>query len=219
LKLVEAIPLNVADTDMKPHIMKLRKSEAQAVLLFVGPGHVARLQGTGKAMKFEPQWMSTTTCGDFPLMMAITKGLYAGTIAAGFGMLDPGKIGIGNVEHLDNPSLPLMQKYKRDAFGKFAQKGERWGMTFCAGIGYVEPFVEALRRVGRDLTREKVIAEMEKLENFQGIMGHVTYKPFKADDPLTRIGQQEIFLNQCMPDGTAKILTNWIKTTYIPMQH
>ena len=52
MELVEAIPVNVADTDMKPHIMKFRKAEAEAVLLFVGPGHVARLQGTGKAMQF-----------------------------------------------------------------------------------------------------------------------------------------------------------------------
>ena len=83
LQLVEAVPVNLADTDMKPHIMKFRKAGAEAVLLFVTPGHLARLIGTGKAMGFEPQWMTTTTCADFPLMMAITKGLYAGTIAAG----------------------------------------------------------------------------------------------------------------------------------------
>ena len=82
MELVEAIPVNVADTDMKPHIMKFRKAEAEAVLLFVSPGHVARLQGTGKAMQFTPQWMSTSTCSDVPLMMAITKGGYAGTIFA-----------------------------------------------------------------------------------------------------------------------------------------
>ena len=105
MKLVEQIPVNVADTDMKPHIMKFRKAKADAVLLFVGPGHLARLQGTAKAMQFKPQWMTTTTCGDFPLMMAITKGLYAGTIAAGFGLMDPDKTGIGNIEDINNPNI------------------------------------------------------------------------------------------------------------------
>jgi ABC-type branched-subunit amino acid transport system substrate-binding protein len=219
LKLVAEIPVNVADTDMKPHIMKFKKAKAEAVLLFVGPGHVARLQGTGKAMQFEPQWMTSTTCGDHPLMMAITKGLYAGTISAGFGMMDPKKIGIGNKEDFMNPSLPLLAKYKKDAYDQFAAKEERWGMTFTAGMGYVEPFVEALKRCGPDLTREKFVAEMEKIRDFHGIMGTVSYKPFDAKDPLCRIGQQEIFLVRAEADGTSTILTDWYTTEFIPMGH
>jgi len=216
LRLVAEVPVNVKDTDMKPHIMKFRKAGAEAVLLFVGPGHVARLQGTGKAMKFTPQWMTSTTCGDVPLMMAITKGGYAGTILASFGMVNPGQVGIGNVEDLNNPSHPLMKKYYNDAFKKFAAKEERWGLTFAAGIAYVEPFVEALKRCGRDLTREKLVAEMEKIRNFQGINGRISYARFTANDPSCRIGQTEIFLGQATKDAKLKILTDWIKTEYIP---
>ncbi|MFO7665677.1 MAG: ABC transporter substrate-binding protein [Desulfobacterales bacterium] len=217
VKLAAEIPVNLADTDMKPHIMEMRKAEAEAVLLFVTPGHLARIIGTGKAMQFEPQWMTTTTCADFPLMMAITKGAFAGTIAAGFGMLHPKQVGIGNVEDANNPSDKLMQKYKSDAFGKFAAKEERWGLTFAAGISFIEPFVEAVKRCGRDLTREKLVYELERIQNFQGIMGRVSYKPFDPKDPLCRIGQQEIFLYKCEPDGKGKILTDWVQTKYIPM--
>ena len=217
LKLVEQIPLNVADTDMKPHIMKYSKAKAEAVLLFVTPGPVARLIGTGKAMKFNPQWLSTTTCGDHPLMMAITKGLYAGTISASFGMMDPKAVGVGNKEDAMNPSLPLLAKIKRDAYDKFAAKEERWGMTYAAGIGFTEPFFEALKRVGRDLTREKLVAELEKIQNYKGIMGNVNYKPFDPTDPLCRIGQQEIFLVRAEADGTSTILTDWYTTEFIPM--
>jgi hypothetical protein len=46
-------------------------------------------------------------------------------------------------------------------------------------------------------------------------MGRVNYKPFQADDPLTRLGQREVFLVECMPDGKAKILSDWIQTDYI----
>jgi ABC-type branched-subunit amino acid transport system substrate-binding protein len=215
LKLAAEIPVNVADTDMKPHIMKLRQVEAEAVLMFVTPGHVARLIGTGKAMQFEPQWMTTTTCADFPLMMAITKGLYAGTIAASFGMMDPAKVGIGNLEDPNNPSMPLMQKYYNDAYKKYAAKEERWGMTFAAGIAYAEPLVKGLQLVGRDLTREKLVKKMETITNFKGIMGRVDYKPFQADNPLCRLGQKEVFLVQATEDGKSKILTDWIKTEYV----
>jgi branched-chain amino acid transport system substrate-binding protein len=217
MELVEQIPVNVADTDMKPHIMKFRKAKAEAVLLFVMPGQVARLIGTGKAMQFAPQWMTTTTCGDVPLMMAITKGLYAGTILANFGLMDPGLVGIGNTEDVNNPTHPLMKKYYNDAYKKYAAKEERWGLTFAAGIGFVEPFVEALKRVGRDLTRDKLVAEMEKIQNFQGIMGRVSYKPFDANDPSCRIGQSEVFVAQATKDAKMKVLTYWNRTEYIPM--
>ena len=215
MKLVEAVPVAVADTDMKPHIMKLKNSDADAVLLFVTPGTVARLIGTGKAMQFEPQWLSTTTCGDFPLMMAITKGLYEGVISASFGM-GAVKGNIGEVQGIMAPELDLMKKYKTEAYEKYAAEDERWGYTFCAGIGLAEPLVEALRRCGRDLTREKLVSELEGLENFKGIMGDITYQPFDPENPICRIGQQEIYLQQCTADGRSKILTDWQKTVYIP---
>ena len=217
LELVEAIPVNVADTDMKPHIMKFRKAKAEAILLFVGPGHVARLQGTGKAMKYEPQWMTSSTCSDVPLMMYITKGGYAGTIFATFANI--GDFKIGNIEDANNPSLPLSQKYYKDAFKKYAAKEERWGLTFGAGISYAEPFVEALKRSGRDLTREKLVAELEKMQNFQGSMSAVSYAPFKANDPTCRLGTSTIWVGQATADAKSKILTGWIKTKYVPMSH
>jgi ABC-type branched-subunit amino acid transport system substrate-binding protein len=219
LKLVAEIPVNVADTDMKPHIMKFRKAKAEAVLLFVGPGHVARLQGTGKAMQFEPQWMTSTTCGDVPLMMAITKGGYAGTILASFGMLDPGQVGVGGIEDLNAPSHPLMKKYYEEAFKKYAAKEERWGLTFAAGIAYTEPFVEALKRCGPNLTREKLVAEMEKIKDFQGIMGKINYAPFNPNDPSCRIGSSAVFIGQATADAKLKVLTDWIETEYIPISH
>ena len=43
LKLAAEVPVNVTDTDMKPHIMKLRQVNAEAVLMFVTPGPPQRL--------------------------------------------------------------------------------------------------------------------------------------------------------------------------------
>ncbi len=215
MELAAEIPVNVADTDMKPHIMALRKAKADAVILFVTPGHVARLIGTGKAMKFEPQWMTSTTCGDVPLMMYITKGLYAGTILAGLGMLEPSLTGIGNVEDANNPTLPLLAKYKRDAFDKYAAKDERWGLTYGVGFAYAEPLVEGLKRAGRNLTRERLVKSLEGIRNFQGTMGKISYKPFDSKDPSCRLGQKTVFIGQATKDAKTKVLTDWIKTDYV----
>ncbi|OQY07866.1 MAG: ABC transporter substrate-binding protein [Desulfobacteraceae bacterium 4572_123] len=196
MKLVAKIPVELKDTDMRPHIMKLRQSKADIVLLWVGPVHAVRIVGTAAAMKFAPQWMSTSTCSDLPLMYKFSKGLWKGVITAAF-------------SEMPDSELPLMKKYKK-AFDEYAAKGERWGVFFYAGFLFVEPMVEALNRCGRDLTRERFVKEMEGLKNFQGISGKISYKPFDPNDPFCRQGQNQTYLIQCMEGAKAKKLTNWM---------
>ncbi len=202
LKLVAEVPVELKDQDMKPHIMKLRQSEADMVLLWVTPVHAARLIGTAKAMKFAPQFMTVSTCSDFPLMMALSKGLFLGVIATTFG-------------ELPDSDLPLMQTYKKEVYEQFAAKGERWGLFYYAGILFVEPLVEALKRSGRYLTREKLIYELENLKGFKGIGGEVGYGIFNPNNGYaTRGGMKEVFMIQCLEKGKAKRLTNWTKIQY-----
>ena len=132
------------------------------VLLWTSVGHAVRLVGTSKAMKFAPQFMSTSTCSDFPLMMHISKGLWEGVICATFG-------------ELPDADDPLLQHYKKYAYGKYAAPKERWGLFYYAGIMFAEPLVEAIKRCGRDLTRERLVKELEGLKNFKGI-GPVSWR-------------------------------------------
>ena len=202
LKLVAKIPVEVKDTDMKPHIAKLRQAKPDMVLLWVSPVHAVRLVGTGAAMKFAPQWMSTSTCSDYPLMMHISKGLWQGVITASFG-------------ELPDSQSPLMQKYKKDAFGKFAAKKERWGVFFMAGILFSEPLVEGLKLAGRDLTREKFVKAMEGIKGFQGIGGEVNYSLYDPKDPYgSRQGMKTIFLAKCLEGGKAEKLSDWISPRF-----
>jgi branched-chain amino acid transport system substrate-binding protein len=111
---------------------------------------------------------------------------------------------------LPDSTAPLMQKYKK-AHEKFAAKDERWGVFFYAGIGFVEPMVEGLKRSGRDLTRERFVKEMEGIKNFKGIFGTIDYAPYEPSDVYSRQGQKEVFLTQCLEDGKAKQLTDWME--------
>jgi branched-chain amino acid transport system substrate-binding protein len=197
LKLVASVPVEIADTDMKPHVMELRKAEADVVLLWVTPVHAVRILGTAAAMHYQPQWMSTSTCSDFPLMLNISKGLWKGVI-------------VTNFAELPDSRSPLMQKYKK-AFDKYAAKEERWGVFFYAGFGFVEPMVEGLKRCGRDLTRERFVKAMEGIKNFKGIFGRIDYSAFEPSDVFCRQGQKEVFVTQCLADGKAKQLTDWME--------
>lgn len=200
LEVVSEVPVEVKDADMKPHVMKLRKANADMVLLWTSVGHAVRIVGVSKAMKFAPQFMSTSTCSDFPLMMHISKGLWEGVICATFG-------------ELPDSDHALLQKYKQEAYEAFAAKDERWGLFFYAGIIFAEPLVEAIERCGPELTREKLVAELEGLKDFRGIGPRISYKPFDPNDPMSRQGANETILVQCIADGKAKKLTDWLVMT------
>jgi len=195
LELVAQVPVELTDTDMKAHVLALSKAEADVVLLWMGPVHAVRVIGTATAMNFKPQWMSTSTCSDFPLMYKISKGLFQGVIT-------------GNFIAAPDSDSPLMKKYK-EAFDKYAAEGERWGVFYYAGFGFVEPLVEAMKRCGRDLTRERLVKELEGLKDFKGIMGAISYKPFDPKDPACRQGQNQVFISQCLEGAAVKKLTDW----------
>lgn len=198
MEVVAKVPVEKSDTDMKPHVMKLRKSKADMVLLVVTPGAAVRVVGTAKAMQFKPQFMSTSTLSDFPLMTHISKGLWEGVICATFGELTDG----------DDPGIV---KYKREVFEKYASKEERFSLFYTAGIVFAEPMIEGLKKAGRDLTTEKFIAAMESIKEFKGIGAKVSYKPFDANDIYSRQGARDTFLVQCLAGGKAKKLTDWMK--------
>ena len=197
LKLVAKVPVEMRDTDMKAHVMQMRKAKADAVLLWVSPIHAVRIIGTGRAMKFGPQWMSTSTCSDYPLMYKISKGLWGGVITGNFG-------------ELPDSRDSLMLRYKK-AFDKYAAKGERWGTFFYAGFGFVEPMVEGLRRTGRNLTRENFVKSMETIKGFKGVFGRIDYGPYDPKNLHSRQGQTELFLARCLKGGKAQKLTDWME--------
>ena len=197
MNLVAAIPVEKSETDLKSHVMRLKKSDADTVLMWVFPKHALGLLGAAKAMKFDPQWMSTSTCSDYPYMNEISKGLWAGVITTAFG---------------DGPDSfgPLMREYKA-AYDKFAAPDERWGTFFTAGFGFAEPLVEALHRCGRDLSRERLVDELEKLQYFRGVMGRISFAPFDPENPMCRQGQTEVFIAKCVEGGDMVQLTDWLK--------
>jgi len=199
MEAVAQVPFEAKDSDLKPHIMKLRQAKPDMVLLWVTVTHSAKIVGISKAMKFDTQFMATSTCSDFPLMTYITKGAWQGVICATFAQL-PGS------------GYPLLTKYKKEIFDKYAPKGERWGLFYYAGIYFIEPMIEAMKNVGRDLTREKFITAMENIKGFKGIGPEVNFAPYKKGDMYCRQGTSETFLVECLEGGKSKQLTEWMST-------
>jgi len=191
MKLVASVSVEPLDTDLSSHCNKLKASNADCVLMFPNPKHGAIIIMTAAKMGFKPQWMATSTLSDTPIMYRISKGLFKDVIFVSFGELP------------DSPH-PLMKKYK-EAHAKFAPK-DRWGIFFYAGILFVEPMVEGMKRAGRDLTPDSLVKAMETLKDFQGIGPKISFSPNQ------RQGTRASFIGKCAEGGKAVRISDWVSS-------
>jgi ABC-type branched-subunit amino acid transport system substrate-binding protein len=193
LRLVEKVPVELLDSDLSSHCVKLKSAKPDCVIMFLAPKHGAIILQTAAKMGLKTQWMSSSVLTDTDIMYKISKGLFRGVIFTTFAEL-PATYS----EH------PLMQKYKK-AQEAFAPK-ERWGPFFYAGFYFVEPMVEALKRCGRDVTVEKFVDAMEGLKDFQGIGPRISF------GPKQRQGIRACFLARCLERGNIERLSDWMKS-------
>jgi len=181
LKLAAEVSVEVTDTDLASHVMKLKKAKPQVVILWLMPKHAAITMGTAAKLKFKPQWITGSTLSDAAFMHKITKGAWEG-------------VHFDSFFELPDSEHPLIAKYKA-AYDKFALKRndkELWSTFFIAGFLFAEPLVEAIKNAGPELTREKVIAELEKLDKWGG--GLHSAVTFGKDN---RRGVRSVYLAKC----------------------
>ena len=193
IKLVEKVSAEMTDRDLSTHALKLKNSGAEAVIMWTMPTHAALILAETAKIGFKPQWATSSTLSDAPLMMQITKGLWSGMINSFW-------------TELPDSNHPLMVKY-REWHKKLAPQ-ERWGVFYYAGIVFAEPFFEGVRRAGRNLTADNWVKAMETLKNWQGIGSPVTYT-----NPMDRQGGKHVFYGKVRPDGSIERLTDWMRIT------
>jgi ABC-type branched-subunit amino acid transport system substrate-binding protein len=191
IEIVAAMPTEIQDSDLSSHILRLREAGADAVLLWVLPRQAAIALGTAANLGFKPQWYASTTLADNTMMHDITDGLWQGVIYAG----------IGNP--LDTTD-PVVTRY-REAFVKL-HPDIRWGAFPAAGFIFAEPLVEALRRAGPDLTREKLVEALESLNGFRGTGPEITF------GPELRQGARSVVLMRCISANESEKLLDWTKS-------
>lgn len=189
LEVVEAVSVEVPDTDLSSHAVRLRESGADAVIMWLTPRHATIIVGAVGRLGYRPQWLASSVLADPKLMDDLTEGAWEGVVFAGIGQL----IDSGN---------PQMEKY-RAAVARLAPE-EHPSQFLMDGFRYAEPLVEGLRRAGRDLTTESLIEALESLDGFQGIGAPITYGPDH------RQGTRAMFLARALHDGEAQQLTDWI---------
>jgi len=188
MNLVEEISVEPGEKDLSSQMLRLKNSGADLVIMWVNPTSAAIALKTSATIGFKPQWVSSNTLSDYPLMNKITGGLWEGVITGAFAMPP-------TTDH------PMMNKY-REAAKKYAPE-ERFGTFYLAGILFAEPMVDALKRAGRNLSTEAVLKQLNSTKNFQGI-GPVVNWTSRAHQ-----GTDSIQIQKCGPNSSYITLQDW----------
>lgn len=188
MSLVAEIPVEPTEKDFASQILRLKSSEAEAVLMYVSPGTAAIILKTAANVGYKPQWVSSNTLSDYPLMYKITGGLWEGVITGNFG-------------EIPDSRNPLMVKYKEAA--KRLAPEERWGTFYSAGILFADPIVEALKKAGRNISTEAVMKALNSIRNYQTIGPKINWTEKQHQ------GSDSVQIQKCGPNGSYIDLQGW----------
>ncbi len=189
VRIVAQVPYEVTTADVSTEAVKLRESRADAVLLYATPRHGALIVREMAKVGYRPKLLSSFTLGD-PIMFTLAGEAWNQVVSTAFFPL-PGTgdtrvdQALGILTRMD-PTL-RMNPYNA-----------------LAGWAFLEPLVEAMRRAGRALTKERVVSAMEGLRNWDGeVIRGVTFGPDR------RQGINRIYLTRA-ESGRYIRISDWI---------
>jgi ABC-type branched-subunit amino acid transport system substrate-binding protein len=188
MSLVAEIPVEPTEKDLASQILRLKSSGAEAVLMYVNPTTAVITLKTAANVGYKPQWVSSNTLSDYPLMHKISGGLWEGVITGGLGEIPDSK-------------NPLMVKYREAA--KRLSPEERWGTFYYAGILFADPIVEALKKAGRNLSTEAVMKALNAIKDYQTIGPKITWTEKQHQ------GTDSLMIQKCGPNASYIELQGW----------
>jgi len=188
-KLAVAVPYEVTDRDLSGHALKLRQSAADAVILYATPTQGALIVREMAKIGYTPKLFASFTLAD-PIMFQLAGDAWNGiTLTAYYPVpgTDP------KVDAMLETLLKINPQLRASPFNALA------------GVSFIEPFIEGLRRAGRNVTRDSVVAAMESLRNWNGeVIRGVTFGPDR------RQGINRIYIIRSENRQYRK-LTDWVE--------
>jgi branched-chain amino acid transport system substrate-binding protein len=186
LPVVASVSYERTDTDYTSHALKLQRSGADTILLWSTSKPTAALLKEAAKIAYRPNWVSSLVNLD-PVMFKLAGEAWEGVIVASPYTL------YSSPEAA--PYREFMKQYLTD---------EPIGGFSVGGYAIAEVMVEALRRGGRDLTREALILALETMKDWNGVIARkVTWTKDK------RQGQNSIFFARAEKGEFIKI-SDWL---------
>jgi ABC-type branched-subunit amino acid transport system substrate-binding protein len=188
-QLVGHVSYEVTDAEVTAQALRLRDSGADTVLIYATPRHAALIVRDMARIGYRPTLLASSVLVD-PIMFHLAGEAWDGIHLAGFFAL-PGT-GDARVDAAMATITRINPALARNPFNAIA------------GVGFIEPFLEGIRRTGRDLTRDRLVAAMETIRDWDGeVVRGVTFTP------ESRQGINRLFMVRA-ERGRFVRLTDWV---------
>jgi len=191
---VEVVNFGAADVDFSSQILKLMKAKPDAVIIYSTLKPAAGFLKQAKVMGLEAQFLTTYVNAD-PIQMPALAG------DACVGLIAPGWVPVLGNDADSTKYLEIYQAtYPKEMPSAFAAAG------FIAG----EVFCEGLKRAGKNPTRDGLIAAMESLRDWDGIMAKgISYTPEFRSGKASMYFMR--FAKPKFEAGSVEVISDWIK--------
>lgn len=141
-----------SNQNLGPQVGAFKAASCEVVMLATVPGFTAITVGTAARIGFHPQWVVSSVGGDYNTLSGYlkeaAKPLLEGMLGAGY---------LPSLTDQSNPWITLFQKVNDEYNGGTTFDGN---VLYGLAVGYT--FVQVLQAAGKDLTRESLIAAVEK---------------------------------------------------------
>jgi branched-chain amino acid transport system substrate-binding protein len=180
--LVAKVPHEPSETSLALQALKVKESNAQAVVLYTADAYAISLLREMAKIGFKPQILASSVLTGTAMFQAGPATQWNGAIAASFLPFPTALLAEGKGDLKADIALLAMSKLAPEA-----TKADPFRML--AGWAFAQPLVEGLRRTGPNLTRADFVKSMETLKNWKGsLFANISYSP------TDRQGNNSVFL-------------------------
>ncbi len=163
VKLVGQASYEVTDAEVTAQGLKLKESGADTVVLYATPRHGALIVREIAKLGYKPTLVSSFTLLD-PIMFALAGDAWNDVYHTSYIPL-PGT-GDTRVDNALATIIRINPALTRNPFNAIA------------GVSFIEAFLEGLRRTGPNLTKDRLVAAMETIKNWDGeVIRQVSFGP------------------------------------------
>ncbi|WP_213772262.1 ABC transporter substrate-binding protein [Bradyrhizobium sp. dw_78] len=180
---------NASDTDLTSQVLHLRGADPQAIVIYgyPAPSAIATRQIRELGIKSEIIGSSATSNQNYPEMV--------GKVGIGVKF-----VAVGDLPESDDKPMADFRAAFQKRYPDLARQG-RPATSDVTGYGAAKNVIEALRRAGKDVTRENFMAA---LETFDGYSSGVTMPTYLS--PTRHEGNSQMRIAIITPELTREIL-------------
>jgi branched-chain amino acid transport system substrate-binding protein len=185
---------NPADTDFTSQLLKIRETNPDVLIVYGYPSPSAIITRQARQLGIQAKIIGSnaTSSRKYPQIV--------GSAAAGILNV----ITVATLPESDDPRMSAFRKHYEARYPDLA-KQERPDLGDVLGYGGASAFLEALKRAGPDVTREKFISALESMNDFEtGLTLPTTFSAASHE------GNKRARIVEIQPDLSRKLLADVI---------